>query len=110
MLARCARPAGRRSARPRCKPPIEYVIASIPEYLRFPLRQLAPLKLKKMKPTRRIAKRFATGAAPASPSRSAWIGPTSPATPPTVEVSMDDTVAVIQYTGGTTGPSRRARC
>ena len=37
-------------------PILHYVIASIPEYLRFPLNVLAPLKLKKQKPHPAIAK------------------------------------------------------
>jgi long-chain acyl-CoA synthetase len=80
----------------------EYIIASIAEYLRFPLRQLAPLKLKKMDPPM---------AAKIAPEQGVHhfrkLIAATPASPPTVEVSMEDT-AVIQYTGGTTGVSKGA--
>jgi long-chain acyl-CoA synthetase len=79
-----------------------YVIASIPEYLRFPLNLLAQLKLKRMKPPS-IAK-----VAP---------GPgihffrklleSAPADPPNVSVGLDD-IATLQYTGGTTGLAKGA--
>ena len=80
----------------------DYIIASIPEYLRFPLKQLAPLKLKRMDPpmTARIAEE------PGVHSFRKLIAVT-PAMPPKVEVGIDD-VAVVQYTGGTTGVSKGA--
>ena len=87
----------------RDKLPVQhYVIASIPEYLRFPLNLLAPLKLKK-----------------ADPPLMAKVEPgegihfmrklikATPPNPPEVDVGMDD-VAVLQYTGGTTGVSKGA--
>lgn len=80
----------------------EYIIASIPEYLKFPLNLLAPLKLKKSDPPT-IAK--------VKPEPGVHffrkLLKSSAATPPPVEVSMDD-IAVIQYTGGTTGVSKGA--
>ena len=83
--------------------PVEnYVIASIPEYLRFPLNLLAPLKLRR-----------------AAPPLTAKVEPgegihfmrklirATPPNPPKVEIAMDD-VAALQYTGGTTGVSKGA--
>jgi len=79
-----------------------YVVASIPEYLRFPLNLLAPFKLKRKSPPlvadvpegdgvhhfRRLVRR------------------TRPA-PPAVEIDPDSP-ALLQYTGGTTGVSKGA--
>ena len=79
-----------------------YVIASIPDYLRFPLSLLAPLRLRRAKPPliasvapgpgihfmRRLIKR-------------------TPASPPRAEIEMD-APAVLQYTGGTTGVAKGA--
>jgi len=80
----------------------QYVVASIPEYLRFPLKQLAPLKLRRMKPPSiahvesgpdvHLFRRLVTA---------------TPPEPPLVEVGLDD-VAALQYTGGTTGVSKGA--
>lgn len=83
-------------------PVTKYIIASIPDYLRFPLNLLAPLKLKKAKPPL-IAK--------VAPSQNVvffkdLIKNTAPA-PPKHRPALDD-VAVIQYTGGTTGVSKGA--
>lgn len=80
-----------------------YVIARIPEYLRFPLNLLAPLKLKRQKPHPAIAK-----VAPGSGIHffKELIAKTEPG-PPAVTIDMDD-VAVLQYTGGTTGVSKGA--
>jgi long-chain acyl-CoA synthetase len=79
-----------------------YIVASIPEYLGFPLNVLAPLKLKRMRPPSYARVRE---------------GPTvhhfkrlvarTPANPPPVAVGMDD-IAVLQYTGGTTGTAKGA--
>ncbi len=87
----------------RHKLPVKhYVIASIPEYLRFPLRQLAPLKLKKMDPPTwaKVAPE------PGLHFFRKWVEGTAPAVPK-VDISMDD-VAMLQYTGGTTGVSKGA--
>ena len=80
----------------------QYVVASIPEYLRFPLKQLAPLKLRRMKPPSiahvepgpdvHLFRKLVLATAPE---------------PPLVEVALDD-VAALQYTGGTTGVSKGA--
>ena len=80
----------------------QYVVASIPEYLRFPLKQLAPLKLRRMTPPSiahvepgpdvHLFRKLVTATAPE---------------PPLVEVGLDD-VAALQYTGGTTGVSKGA--
>jgi len=83
-------------------PARHYIVASIPEYLRFPLRQLAPLKLKKQDPP-------AIAPMPSGPDIHRFrklIDETSPA-PPQPEISMDDLCA-LQYTGGTTGVSKAA--
>jgi long-chain acyl-CoA synthetase len=88
----------------RARLPISaYVIARIPEYLRFPLNLLAPLKLKRQKPHPAIAK--------VSPGSGIHffkdlIARTEPR-PPRATIGMDD-VAVLQYTGGTTGVSKGA--
>ena len=79
-----------------------YIVASIPEYLGFPLNILAPWKLKKASPPM-IAK------VPETPNVHHFrklIRRTSP-NPPKLEMGMDD-VAMLQYTGGTTGVSKGA--
>jgi long-chain acyl-CoA synthetase len=79
-----------------------YIVASIPEYLAFPLNLLAPLKLKKASPPM-IAKVPETSTVHRFRR---LIRRTSP-NPPSVEIGMDD-VAMLQYTGGTTGVSKGA--
>lgn len=79
-----------------------YVVAAIPEFLRFPLNLLAPLKLRRMQPPMTARWREEPGVIGFRRLLEA-----SPAAPPTPRVSMDD-VAVIQYTGGTTGVSKGA--
>ena len=80
----------------------DYVIASIPEYLPFPLRQLAPLKLRRMKPP--TIARVAPG--PGVHFFRKLVSATEPELP-AVRVGLDD-VAALQYTGGTTGVSKGA--
>ncbi len=79
-----------------------YVIASIPEYLRFPLNLLAPLKLKKADPP--LMAKVAPGEGIHFMRK---LIKATPPHPPKVEIAMDD-VGVLQYTGGTTGVSKGA--
>lgn len=80
----------------------EYVIAGIAEYLRFPLNLLAPLKLKRMDPPMTARWRPEPGV-----HAFRRLQESAAAAPPAVAIGMDD-VAVIQYTGGTTGLSKGA--
>ncbi len=83
--------------------PVEhYVIASVAEYLRFPLNVLAPLKLKRQSPPMTAKIR----PAPHIRFFRELIDQTSPQPPP-VDIGIDD-VAMLQYTGGTTGLSKGA--
>ncbi len=87
----------------RDKLPVKnYVIASIPEYLRPPLRWIAPFALRR-KPKPPIAK-VAPG--PGIHFFRKLIKAT-PAEPPRPSIGLDD-LAVLQYTGGTTGVSKGA--
>ena len=79
-----------------------YVVASIPEYLRFPLKQLAPLKLRRAKPPA-----IARVAAGRDVHRFLPLVRGTEPDPPKVFVGLDD-VAALQYTGGTTGVSKGA--
>ncbi len=79
-----------------------YVIASIPEYLRFPLNLLAPLKLKRAHPP--LMARVEPGEGIHFMRK--LIKATRP-NPPKVDIAMED-IAVLQYTGGTTGVSKGA--
>ena len=79
-----------------------FVLASIPEYLRFPLRQLAPFKLRRQDPPA-IAR---VGAEPGVHRFRDLVAKTAPA-PPEIHTAFDD-IAVLQYTGGTTGVSKGA--
>jgi long-chain acyl-CoA synthetase len=79
-----------------------YIVASIPEYLGFPLNFLAPLKLKRMKPPSYAKVR----PEPHVHLFKALVEGTAPA-PPRVAVGLDD-IAVLQYTGGTTGVTKAA--
>ncbi len=80
----------------------EYVVTGIADYLRFPLNLLAPLKLKRMDPP--MTARWSP-----EPKVHAFrkLLEAAAAAPPTPKIGMDD-VAVIQYTGGTTGLSKGA--
>ena len=79
-----------------------YIVSSIPDYLRFPLNFLAPIKLKRQDPPL-IAR------VPLSKNVHAFktlIERTAPAPPP--PPTDLDGVATLLYTGGTTGPSKGA--
>ena len=83
--------------------PVEhYIVASIPEYLRFPLNFLARLKLRRAKPP--ALARVQRG--PGVHFFRELIRATAPR-PPRPTIRLDD-VATLQYTGGTTGPSKGA--
>jgi long-chain acyl-CoA synthetase len=78
------------------------VIASIPEYLGFPARLLAPIKLKRDKSPLWAEVRPESGV-----HRFREMLRRTPARPPKVEIRMED-VAILQYTGGTTGLAKGA--
>ncbi len=93
----------RRLSHLRSRLPVRhYVIASIPDYLRFPLNVLAPLKL-------RFAKPPLMARVPEAPGvhRLRALMATAPASRPRVPVDPD-AVAALQYTGGTTGVPKAA--
>ena len=79
-----------------------FVIASIPDYLRFPLNLLAPFRLRRAKPSL-----IASVAAEPGVHFMRRLIKTTPANPPRVEINMDEPAA-LQYTGGTTGVSKGA--
>ncbi|MFT5291219.1 MAG: long-chain acyl-CoA synthetase [Planctomycetota bacterium] len=83
-------------------PAKNYIIATIPEYLKFPLNLLAPLKLKKATPPL-----FAKFKEEAGVFRFKKLVHSTVANLKPVDVSMDD-IALLQYTGGTTGVSKGA--
>jgi len=80
----------------------KFILCSIPEYLKFPLNLLAPLKLKKADPPL-----YAKIGVESEVYKFKDLIKSSPANPPKVDISMDD-LAVLQYTGGTTGVSKGA--
>ena len=80
----------------------DYVVASIPEYLGFPLRLLAPLKLRRMRPPM-----WAKVRREPHVHRFKALVDRTPPSPPKVAVGLDD-VAALQYTGGTTGVAKGA--
>jgi long-chain acyl-CoA synthetase len=87
----------------RGKLPVKnYVVASIPEYLRFPLKQLAPLKLKKATPPLYAKVARADGVL-----FFAELIRSTPPDPPAVTIDPSD-LALLQYTGGTTGVAKGA--
>ena len=79
-----------------------YVVASIAEYLRFPVRQLAPWKLRRARPP-------LTAAIPNDPTIHPFrrLLRVTPPRPPRPVLEMED-IACLQYTGGTTGLSKGA--
>ena len=79
-----------------------YVIASIPDYLRFPLNLLAPLRLRRAKPPL-----IASVAAGPGIHFMRRLIKTTPASPPRAQIDLD-APAVLQYTGGTTGVAKGA--
>ena len=82
--------------------PRTYVVASIPDYLRFPLNLLAPFKLRKEDPPLWAKVRTDDGV-----QRFKDVVKSGRGQHPQDCSTMDD-VAVLQYTGGTTGLSKGA--
>lgn len=82
--------------------PKTYVVAHIPDYLKFPLNWLAPIKLARQTPKRYAKVKTGNGVHEFKP----LVEGTAP-NPPAFERSMND-IAVLQYTGGTTGLSKGA--
>jgi long-chain acyl-CoA synthetase len=81
-------------------PTKNYVVTGIPDYLRFPLNWLAPLKLRKQGLVAKVSP------APGVHDFKSLLERSSPAPPPRT-FGMDD-LALLQYTGGTTGVSKGA--
>ena len=79
-----------------------YVVASIPEYLGFPLNLLAPLKLGRTRPPT-----YAKVRPEPNVHRFRRLVDGTRPDPPAVTVGLDD-IAVLQYTGGTTGVAKGA--
>lgn len=93
----------RRVSGMRASLPVEqYVVTAIPDYMRFPLSWLAPLKLKRADPP------LMAHVEPEATvhQMKALIKQHDPVEP-AVTIDLDDT-AVLQYTGGTTGVSKGA--
>ncbi len=79
-----------------------FIIASIADYLRFPIKQLAPIKLGKADPP--LIAKVAPG--PGIHFFRKLIRSTMSSVPE-VPINLDD-VALLQYTGGTTGVAKGA--
>ena len=79
-----------------------FVIASIRDYLRFPVKQLAPIRLRRADPP--LIAKVAPG--PGIHFFRNLIRSTT-SSPPEVQIDMDD-LALLQYTGGTTGVPKGA--
>lgn len=82
--------------------PKTYIVAHIPDYLGFPLNVLAPFKLKRQTPKRYAKVQTGNGVH----EFKKLVEPASNA-PLTLNRGIDD-IAVLQYTGGTTGLSKGA--
>jgi long-chain acyl-CoA synthetase len=83
-------------------PVTDFVVASIPEYLRFPLSLLAPLKLRRAEPPLIARVRPERGVHLFRAFLKSAGGPTS------AELPAPEDLAALQYTGGTTGVSKGA--
>jgi long-chain acyl-CoA synthetase len=83
--------------------PVEsYIVTSIPDYLQFPFKLLASMKLRRANMPR--ATTVAPGDGVYFMKR---LIQQARAQPPRADIHIDD-VAVLQYTGGTTGPPKGA--
>lgn len=79
-----------------------YVVTTIPDYMRFPLKQLAPFKLRRQAPPL-----VANVPRDANVHDFRTLVRKTPPQPPAVTLELDD-VATLLYTGGTTGVSKGA--
>jgi len=93
----------RRVAHIREKLAVEhYIIASIPDYLRFPLNLLAPLRLRRADPPLIASVEPGPGV-----HRMRTLMKQREADRPRPPIGMED-IALLQYTGGTTGVAKGA--